>query len=273
MICGVLGPKGTFSEAVASLYWKNNIEIKRAVSIPELFCGLVRGEYENILVPLENTYAGTIDATLQSLLKYPVSIKGEITVPIRHNLVANRECGLDDLELLISQAVVLMQCGVFLEESLAGIRTQLASSSAQAFCIAREEKKAAAAIGSIGAARMYGLTIIKEKIENAFNKTCFIHLGRNKEINYSGDKCSLVFNLPDEPGSLYKALGVFNQAGLNLARIDSRRIPGKEAYSFFIEAELKGKESMSDIMEELKKYCLDINFLGAYHQKTEELPC
>lgn len=275
MSCAVLGPRGTFSEEAAHRYWGEAMNITTAQSIPELFQMLLRGEIDDVLVPIENSLAGSIDISMACLQEYPVCIKGEIVMPIEQHLVAAEYYPLEEIELLVSQPTALMQCTHYVNTALPGVRTEISPSTSRAMEIIKGESRKAAAIGSVQAAQIYGLKIIRSNIANRYNSTRFVHVGQGNSLLPVGDKASLIFTLPDNPGSLYHALGIFASRNLNLSKIESR--PGKtgrDSYSFYIEVDVPGdKQAMENALQELQDYCLTVKYLGLYNCRTEDTAC
>lgn len=266
MKCAVLGPKGTFSEDAALVYWPEAREIRVAPTIKILFAELLSGEVDDILVPIDNTYAGSIDATMQALNDYEVSIQGEVILDIEQCLLANHNYRLEELEILVSHPAALMQCSTFIEENMPGIRTEITSSTAQAVKIVKGEKRKGAAIGSSYAARLYGMCILYRGIENTYNQTRFIHVRRKEEARYTGEKGSLIFSLADRPGALYEALGVFARRGINLCKIESRKSGRlKDSFSFYVEFDNLSREvEISEVLHELASCSREVKFLGMY---------
>ncbi len=270
MLCAVLGPEGTFSEEAAHLYWGEGVEVSAASSIPELFRMLAGGEVEDVLVPIDNSQAGSIDVCIRCLQEYQVSIKGEIVIPIRQHLIAAREYQLEDIELIVSQPTALAQCGDFIERSLSGVRTEITSSTTKALQIIGAESKKAAAIGNQRAAAIYGLEIIQKDIQNQDNTTRFVHIANNSPSMECGEKASLICSLPDIPGALYKALEIFAVKNLNLNKIESRPDRIKQgSFCFYIEVEVGGnKQMLVQALEELKQYCYSVKYLGSYNRRN-----
>ncbi len=270
MLCAVLGPAGTFSEEAAHLYWGDDVEVWAAPSIPELFRMLAGGEVEDVLVPIDNSQAGSIDICINCLQEYPVCIKGEIVIPIRQHLIAAQNYQLEEIELIISQPTALMQCGDFIDHSLKGVRTEITSSTSRALQIIGTESKKAAAIGNRRAAAIYGLEIIREDIQNQYNTTRFVHITKNKGSLKGGQKASLICSLPDVPGALYKALEIFAVRNLNLNKIESRPDRIKQgSFCFYIEVEIGGNDqNLAQALDELQIYCNSMKYLGSYNRKN-----
>lgn len=264
MAYAVLGPRGTFSEEAAGIYWGAGVELEVAGSISEVFSLVESGRVEGALVPIENSLAGTIHPTFEGLQNSEVWIKGELYLPVQQHLLACRSLALEEVELLISQPVVLVQCENFIKSSLSGVRTEICDSTARAAQILKTESKPAVSIGNSSAAELYDLRIIHADIAEDNNVTRFIHIGRpNHKI--SGNKSSMIFSLRDRPGALYDTLGIFARRQLNLGKIESRPSRKHSAeFSFYIEVDLSGEAGIEELLNELNEYCQEVKYLGSY---------
>ena len=265
MVCAVLGPHGTFSEEAANRYWGQRDDIMVAASIPQVFTLVESGRVDEALVPLENSLAGTVKATIQCLRNSQLTIQGEILLPIRQDLLGGRRYELGEIELLISQPIALMQCQTFVSKHLPGVRTEICDSTSQAALTIRQETRKAVSIGNRQAANIYGLEIIYPDIAEEGNATRFIHIGRGTKTE--GDKASIIFALPDRAGVLYEVLGVFARRSLNLSKIES--YPGQNAgagYYFYIEVDIPAGEDLQPVLRELQELCSYIKYLGSYRR-------
>ncbi|HZJ84941.1 MAG TPA: prephenate dehydratase domain-containing protein [Syntrophomonadaceae bacterium] len=267
MICAVLGPSGTFSEEAAHNYWSRKIPLKVANSIDELFEMLEKKEISDLLIPLENSCAGTIETSMINLARYDVSIKGEIYMPIRQHLMASKVYELNEIELLVSQLAVYAQCEEYIKRNLAGARTEIALSTTKAVQIVGDESKKAAAIASMEAAKLYDLHIIDQDIHNQKNITRFIHVSHSKAKLVAADKASLIFSLPDYPGSLSGVLKIFAKYNINLTKIiSSPDWQEAETYSFYVDIDIKGKiNALNKLLKELQLKGVKTKYLGAYN--------
>ncbi|WP_054694562.1 prephenate dehydratase [Syntrophomonas palmitatica] len=267
----VLGPRGTFSEEAAHIYWGEDIQIQVAATIPEVFAMIENRQADAALVPLENSLAGSVWDTLECLKTCRVEIKGEISIPIKQHLMACKNYALDELELLISQPVALLQCERFVKNRLAGVRTEICDSTTRAAQILKSENRRAASIGNYQAAKLYDLQVIYPDIAEAHNLTRFVHIG-HVNTDMKGNKSSLIFSLQDKPGALYETLGIFAKRQLNLSKIESRPSRDRQAeFWFYVEVDLSEGEGMEELLVELKHCCRELKYLGTYFKQTEEI--
>ena len=145
--------------------------------------------------------------------------------------------------------------------------------------MAEKKSKENAAIASSVNAALYKLEILAEDIENdPGNFTRFVVIQANhttkpkgaKEANVPANMASFIFKTKNEPGALYNVLGVFNDCGLNMTRLESRPIAGQPwRYWFYADAEIKNQnaaEYVKSLMEKLSDKVEEIRLLGIYSE-------
>lgn len=270
MVYAVLGPSGTFSEEAANSYWTSEVKLEVVESIHEIFDKLTKGEISDALIPLENSQAGTIEPSIVCLQKSPVSIQGDIYMPIKHHLMGVKKYQLEEIELLVTQPAVYAQCDNYINKHFLGVRTEVTTSTAKAVQIVKSEARKAVAIANEKAAYLYGLKIIEKDIQNSNNITRFVHVSNQKPKMLEADKASMIFSLANYPGSLSKALQLFAEYDLNLTKIESRPNPlCIDSFSFYIDIDIKDKlDKLNDVLPKLKKCCQSVKFFGTYNTKN-----
>lgn len=270
----ILGPEGTFSEEAARAYWGNGAPFIYADSINEVFSMVCQGQADEGLVPLSNSVAGIIPATVKELLSSPLYIKGELHHRVSHCLLTNGKVEISQLELIISQPTVFLQCEGFLKRYLPRARREIVESTAAAAHLVKSEGKRAAAIGPRRTAELYGLMVSLEGLEDdPENCTTFINISREEAPADGCTKTSIIMGLPDRPGSLYHALGIFAERGVNLSRLESRpRGPHSSEYLFLVDIEGGICDPViEDALNELKKYAVSYKYLGSYPAAKEQV--
>lgn len=241
---GYLGPRGTFTEEALNLYIdEHNLEVE---TIPEhsilaLFKGFEMGDFDYIIVPIENSVEGSVTTSLDQLVESQNAVMiAEIILPIHHYLFANDNIEPSQLSDIFSHSQAIAQCQDYLAKNCPNAVIHSTTSTAQA---AQEVanltgERVAGAIGNIALGELYNLRVIDEKI-NDFqnNSTRFVLLSTSAAKHTGNDKTSIVFSaMKDQPGSLHTVLGEFASRGINLTRISSR--PTKSVlgeYLFFID--------------------------------------
>ncbi len=257
------GEHGAFSE-IAARSLVSGAAYAPCSEFAEVFHGVESGNYDFGVVPVENSLEGAISQVNDLLTRTSLHIVGEVRVPIRHHLLAVNDTDLRDVRVVYSHPQALAQCRGFLEQGRVEARPFYDTAGA-ARMVARGRPRATAAIASLLAARLYGLQVIMDGLEDdVSNTTRFLLL--SKEANADGDKCSIVFVTPDEAGSLFGVLELFANAELNLTRIASmpdRRDPNN--YSFFLDFEGSHRSpEIIGVLEALEQRALAYKFLGCY---------
>lgn len=236
------GEAGAYSEEAALAMLGNNVHTLPQPRFEDVFQAVLEGRADYGLLPIENSLAGSIHRNYDLLLRFPLHIVGEYHHRVRHCLLALPGVRLEDIQEVHSHPQALAQCEHTLKRM--GVRPVPAHDTAGAARWLRETGHAhAAVIASRWAAQVYGLNVLLEHLEdNPRNYTRFILVARDPFCAQSNDefscKTSVVFTLPNRPGSLFKALSVFALREINLTKIESRPIPGKPwEYLFYVDFE------------------------------------
>lgn len=258
-----LGQSGSFShEALLRLY--PNAKPLLLEDFSAVFEAVAGGSASLGIVPVENSSAGSVGEVYDLILKYRFSILGALSLPVRHCL-ASAESDLNNVHTVCSHPQALRQCTEFLKAH--SWKTEPCSSTAAAAEAA--EQPGVAAVCSLCAAKERGLNILAEEIQDiSGNRTRFLVIGRETVIPADADKISLCFSLPHTTGSLSGILTRFAAAGLNLTKIESRPIPGKNfEYDFYLDFTGSAREDhtlglLCALHDELPRF----TFLGNYRE-------
>jgi arogenate/prephenate dehydratase len=265
-----LGRQGSNSEAAARQYFGPEIAEEPCPSFEAVFEAVEAGRAERAVVPVENSLAGSIHSNYDLLLQHALFITGELNLRVRHYLLAAPGVRLADLRRVTSHPQALDQCAAYLTR-LGVTREAAADTATAAERVAREQRPDLAAIASLRAAEIHGLAVLAADIEdNPENYTRFLALAREPEppLPDQPGKTSLVFALPNEPGSLAGALGVFAGRGLNLTKIESRPLRGRPwEYLFYLDfAAAAGAPEVEAALAELRAMAPFLRVLGSYPQ-------
>lgn len=226
----VLGPEGTFSHELAIRLAMPDIQL--APTIHGIFAAVARGDGDGI-VPIENSEAGGVGATLDGLLQHPVFISAEMYMPVHHHLAAYAP--LEKLTKIYVHPQTHEQCSEQLERW--GIPVIHTSSNA-ASAIEGQKDRTAGAIVSSFAVSLYQMPVIIEHVENNVdNVTRFVRISKKPNPAADTEKCSIIIDpSTDRAGLLHDLLAVFAVKKINLMRIESR--PSKRGignYVFFLD--------------------------------------
>ena len=260
-----LGPQATFTQMAAIRQFGLSARLVPVKSVSAVFDEVLRGRAQYGVVPVENSNEGIVSHTLDMFLESDLKIYAEIHVEISQSLLS-LSGRMEDIRKICSHPHALAQCRKWLEENLPDIPQVDVSSTALAAQMAAEDG-GTAALASEVAATLYGLRIIKRKIEdNPNNFTRFLVISKTTPEPSGADKTSLMFSVRDEPGILYRMLEPFSKRQINLSKIESRPIKKKAwEYVFFLDLEGHINEpAIQEAVEELSRHCQFVKMLGSY---------
>ncbi|MCP5144680.1 MAG: prephenate dehydratase [Gammaproteobacteria bacterium] len=260
-----LGPAGTFTQLAALKHFGQFVNTVPASGIEQVFREVETGHSDFGVVPIENSIEGVIAHTLDTLIDSPLSICGEIELPIHHNLLSKARI-VGDVAEVLAHPQALAQCRKWLDEHLPGVPRSAVASNAEGARIASNRPEAAA-IASSMASELYDVPILARNIETlANNTTRFLIIGPTSPGPSGRDLTSLVFSIPNKPGALHQVLQAFDDNEINMTRIESRPLrQGSWAYSFFVDIEGHASDpNLERALAELKSRVTSYRLLGSY---------
>jgi len=266
----IQGGYGAFHEIAALHYFKGEqIEIVPANTFKDLFASLKMRHVDLGIMAIENSLAGSILPNYNMLQESDMNIIGEIYLRIKQNLVVLKGQKIKDIKEVYSHPVALLQCQVFFDrypniKLIDSIDTALSAKE-----IADKKLKGIGAVSSKLAAKNYGLEIIAEGIEtNKMNYTRFLILSEKKNPKLTKDvinKSSISFALSHRIGSLSKILSILSYYDINLTKIQSMPIIGKEwEYQFYIDLAFDDYNYYRQSIEAIRPFTSHIKVLGEY---------
>ena len=268
MSVAFLGPNGTFSEEAALKRFGNAITEVPCDSIDDVFRTVESDTAHYGVVPVENSSEGAVGRTMDLLLQTPLSICGEIQLPVHQFLMA-QQTDLTQIGRIYSHPQSLAQCHHWLTANLPHLPSSAlihAASNAEAARQAAADKQAAAIAGQ-RAAELFGLTICAENIEDdPRNTTRFLVIGKQL-VDVSGkDKTSLIVSTNNRSGAVYALLEPLAQHGVSMSRLESRPSrTGLWQYVFFIDLEGHQRDNnVAVALAELREKAAFLKILGSY---------
>lgn len=259
------GPPGTFTHLAALQTFGTSSDFNARDTIEDVFLAVEHGHADYGVVPVENSVAGVVPETLDMFPQTNVKICAETYVPIHHHLVSIAD-NLNRIARVYAGPQPAAQCRRWLRSNLPNVTLIETIPTAKAAERAAEDPYGAAIANKLGAESV-GIPVLVEHIEdNPHNRTRFLVVGYNEPKKTGRDKTSLMFNLKNRPGELYRALSAFEQHGVNLMMIESR--PAQRAtfeYIFYVDcAGHREDEHLRLGIETLKEYTLETTILGSY---------
>ena len=168
---------------------------------------------------------------------------------------------------VIAHEQALNQCGDFLKSS--GVKVTVFDNNAKAAqYVAESGRSDLAAIASAACADLYGLTVLSDRVSNSdHNYTRFICISKNLEIYEGANKITFVASASHRPGSLYSLIAKFATRGINISKLESRPIPGKDfEFRFYFDVDASvASHDVQTVLSQLEKEGF-FTFLGAYSE-------
>jgi len=234
------------------------------------FAAVSSGECDLGMIPVENSVAGRVSDVHHLLPHSKLQIIGERFLPIEMNLMAVPEAKLEDIKVAASHAMALLQCRNALRElNITAEVFHDTAGAARALSQTRELDRAA--IAPEVAAELYGLKILRRHMEDArHNTTRFLVLTTEAQaIEPAAEvRCMTTFSfrVKNIPAALYKALGGFATAGVNMTKLESYIENGVFASTFFY-CDVEGRPGdpgLAQALEELQFFATQMEILGTY---------
>ncbi|KAK7363753.1 hypothetical protein VNO77_05908 [Canavalia gladiata] len=242
---------------------------------------------DKAVLPIENSVGGSIHRNYDLLLRHRLHIVGEVQLLVNHCLLGLPGVRKEELKGVVSHPQALDQCETMLSD-LGVIKIGAHDTAAAAQTVASNCTRETGAIASSRAAKIYGLDVLAERIQDDDdeNITRFLVLAREPIIPGTDrpHKTSIVFSLEEGPGVLFKALAVFAMRNINLSKIESRPLKQRPLrvvddtnegsakyfdYLFYIDIEASMAEPRAQYaLGQLQEFARFLRVLGCYPMDT-----
>ena len=272
------GEPGAFSEAAAVQLFGESIVTVPRPTFDATFRAIAEGAADALLVPVENSLAGSVVRVYDLLLESELTITAETILPIELHLIGCPGAALGDVRSISSHPMALAQCERFFGQhpSIKRLPAEDTAGSVRE-ALARGDKTHAAIAGRYAAERYRGAIIAERIQDNAENFTRFVMLQPVKEtaraaalkavLTASGShmmKMALAMRLAHRPGALLASLEPLARHGVNLLKIESRPIHGQPwEYQFFVDLEAPAA-GLEEALADLQKATREVRVLGLY---------
>lgn len=276
----IQGVAGCFHDAAARAYFSGEeIETLPCDTFPEMFNTLDADASLLGILAIENTIAGALLQNHELLRKSNLTVVGETKMRISHVLCALPGQNIEDLHEVGSHPMALMQCELYLRHHPQLKMTEKFDTAGTAKEIAEQGIQGMAAVCGEYAANLYGLNILERSIEtNKRNFTRFLIIAdplmadelrpRPEEC----DKASIAFTLPHSKGALSKVLTIFTFYDINLSKIQSMPIIGREwEYRFYVDLTFDSYIRYRQAIEAARPLINDFKTLGEYKECKNEI--
>ena len=264
------GEPGAFSDAAAVQLLGEQIQTVPRTTFDATFRAIAEEAADALLVPVENTLAGSVVRVYDLLLQSPLEICGETILPIEHHLIGCPGAKFEEIRAVASHPMALAQCERFFEAHPGLKRVPAEDTAGSVREMMAKGDKTCAAIAGRRAAEHYGALILRESIQdNAENFTRFVLLLPPEEAHRyrakDAKKMSLAMRLAHRPGALLASLEPFARHGVNLLKIESRPIHGKPfEYQFYVDVEADRHDQLEKALNEVRSATSEFRVLGLY---------
>lgn len=264
-LIGFQGEHGANSEIAAKIFNPDLIPIP-CREFKDVVEGVERGYFEFGILPVENTSEGSIGEVNDLLITREIYIAGEIKLQINHSLLTLPETDFGEIKFVYSHPQALAQCRNFIFRH--NLNPEPFYDTAGAAKWLSKTRLPGTAVIANSSCQRYGLKVVKENIQDEkINLTRFLIISKKKNQE-DGEKCSIVFCIPDRVGALCGILKIFSENGINLSRIESR--PNrKEKGKYIFLVDFSGSIKEKKVQSALKKVKMNTElykFLGCYRE-------
>ena len=260
------GAEGAYSQAAMHQYFGDTVTSFHVDTFRDACCAIEEGSADFAVLPIENSTAGIVNEIYDLLVEFENYIVGEQIIKIEHCLLGVPGGRIEDIRTVYSHPQSLMQSARFLSEH-DWKQISLPNNAFAARKVAEEKDPSQAAIAGEYAGRVYGLEVLKKPVNQSdTNSTRFIIITNQKIFRKDAKKVSICFEIPHESGSLYHMLSHFIYNNLNMTKIESRPIEGRNwEYRFFIEFDGNLADSaVKNALRGLRDEARNMKILGNY---------
>lgn len=261
------GAEGAYSQAAMATYFGEHVNSFHVDTFRDAMSAIDEGSADFAVLPIENSSAGIVSENYDLLVEFENYIVGEQILKIEHCLLGIQGTSLADIKTVYSHPQSLLQCARYLNEHPGWRQISMQNNAFAARKVSEDRDKSQAAIASAYAGQIYGLDIIQRGVNDcSTNSTRFIIVSNQKIFLKDAKKVSICFEVPHESGSLYHMLSHFIYNNLNMTKIESRPIEGRNwEYRFFIDFDGNLADSaVKNALRGLRDETTNMKILGNY---------
>jgi len=274
MQVAIQGFQGSFHEVAARQYFGAQVGLGYCATFGEVVGQATDGRADAALMAMENSLAGSILPNYLLLERHPLTITGEIYLPIHQHLLVLPGTQLADIRAVHSHPMALRQCGDYLSQHPTWQLVETEDTGLSAQLLAERRPAGVAAIAGAQAAEAFGLEILAPAInDDPLNYTRFLILERTAEAQPVArpDKASLYFYTSHAPGMLARVLTLIAGLGLNLSKLQSCPRPSQPwHYGFHADVEFAAPAQLDALLAELPAVTEELRVLGTYQRGSME---
>ena len=261
------GAEGAYSQMAMMRYFGEDVNCLHVDTFRDAMCAIEEGSADYAVLPIENSTAGIVNEIYDLLVEYENYIVGEQIIKIEHCLIGLPGTDLEQIKTVYSHPQSLMQSARYLNSHEGWQQISMQNNAFAARKISEDQDFSQVAIASEQAAKIYGLEILERGVnQSETNSTRFIIVTNQKIFLKDAKKVSICLEVPHESGSLYHMLSNIIYNNLNMTRIESRPIEGRNwEYRFFIDFEGNLADgAVKNALRGLREEARNMKILGNY---------
>ena len=255
------------TEAAMHQFFGDDVNCFHVRTFRDAMEAIEEGSADYAVLPIENSSAGPVNEMYDLLDEFENYIVAETILPVVHTLSGLPGTRLSEIKRVYSKAEALMQTTRFLDDHSDWQRISVVNTAIAAKKVLEDQDKAQAAVCSTYAAKLHGLEVLVDEInDEEDNSTRFIVVTNQKIFLKDASKISIEFELPHESGSLYNILSHFIYNDLNMTKIESRPVEGKQwEYRFFVDFDGNLEDAaVKNAIRGLREEARNLRILGNY---------
>lgn len=282
-IIAIQGDRGSFDEIAAKKYFKNDdVELLYCQTMLDVFQAVDKNKADSALVVIGNNHYGDINHVYEVIISNRLFssgsklwISGEVYLNVNHCLLATPGATIEEIREIHSQPPTIIQCFSFIHNNLGHAAVVEEDDTALSARLVSEWKdKSIAAIASKEAAKIYGLQVLANNIQDDVNNICRYIVIDSKEIKPKAkiNKSSILIKTNQENGALYNIFKLFYEHNLNVSYLQSIPIPNRQfEYRFYLDIDSSILDSKVDfVLTSLREMGYQYDVLGSY--KKAKIP-
>jgi len=261
------GADGAYSQAAMDQYFGDKVSSFHVDTFRDAMSAIEEGSADFAVLPIENSSAGIVSEIYDLLVEFENYIIGEQIIKIEHCLLGLPGAKKEEIKTVYSHPQSLMQCEKYLTGNEDWKQISMLNNAFAAKKVSEDGIASQAAIAGEYAGRIYGLQVLDKGVNDSnTNSTRFIIVCNQKIFLKQAKKISICFEIPHESGSLYHMLSHFIYNNLNLTKIESRPIEGRNwEYRFFMDFDGNlAQSSVKNALRGLREETRNMKILGNY---------
>lgn len=218
------------------------------------------------ILPVENSIHGSVRQVYDLLREPDICIVRSARQLIRHVLLTQKEAKLSDIKTIYTHEQAAGQCSRFIQKLGVDV-VPCVSTAHAAQRVAEAQDKSVAAIAGEACAKLYGLSVLTDNIQNESNNdTRFLCITKGASCYAGADRMSILVNCANSPGALYQMIAKISAIGINMCKLESMPIPGTNfSYRFYMDLECNvHQDGILGLLCELERSCDSFTLLGNY---------